>query len=294
MLKTMAKRKILALLFTAFIIALLSLTGPVEGFTLSLTVNKEKPKQGETITFTASINIEQKELLPIDKLILELSGKDSITCTFDKNGLPLDNCKNIKISKIQDPGFSYGKDQNFGYGYGFAPGKLEYRIEINTKGLKTGEYTPILKIKISDRIYSFIGKTITLRDSDNDKPNCLPEWTCGPWSSCSAGQQFRECYRNINYCVAEEKPETERLCLLDNGRNLQSQESVLLNSSNQLSSITRKSIVPMSNGFSDGLQFIIILLLMNCIITTINIIVKVQENKTLISRKIKKIRSAKK
>ena len=290
----MAKRKILAFLFTALVIALLVFTGPVEGFTLGLTVNKEKPKQGETITFTANVNIEQKEYLPIDKLILELSGKDSIICTFDKNGLPLDSCKNVKVSKIQDPGFSYGYDYNFGYGYGFAPGMLKYKIEINTNGLKAGTYTPTLKVKINDRIYSFTGKTITLRDNNN-KIICQPEWTCGAWSSCSAGYQFRECYRNINYCVAEEKPETERLCLADNGQNFQSNELIKLDTtSKNLPPISRPAFSFTDNGFADGLRFIIILLLMNCIITTINIIIKIQESRTLASRKPKRMPSIKK
>jgi hypothetical protein len=292
----MVKSKILALLFTTFVIALLLMSGPVEGFTLGLVVNKEKPKQGDIVTFTVEINVEQTERLPIEKLILELHGRENIACTFDKTGQPLDGCDNIRVTKISDPGFSYGYDFNFGYGYGFAPGLLKYKVEINTKELKSGTYTSLLKVKIRDQFYTQAGKTITLRDDDRDENVCPKEWTCTPWSSCSAGMQYRECYRNLNACEIEEMPEQERLCLLEDGTSFFEEESSLndLGSSN-LASENSSSIQFMSNGLSDSLQFIIILLLMNCIITTVDIIVKVQKNFILLTkRNFKRMPSIKK
>lgn len=286
----MTKSKILALLFTGLVIILLLMSGPVEGFTLGLSVNKEKPKQGDVVTFTAEINVEQTERLPIDKIILELSGRENIACSFDKTGQPLDGCDNIKVTKIQDPGYGYGYDYNFGYGYGFAPGLLKYKVEINTKKLKSGTYTSLLKVKINDQFYTQAGKTIVLKDDDQEEDICSKEWTCTPWSSCSAGMQYKECYRNLNACEIEEMPEQERLCLLEDGTNFFNEETTELNSfdSSNIESENRASILFTNNGFSDGLRFIIILLLINCITTTLNIIVKVRENQALKKRRFKK------
>lgn len=274
------KSKIFALLFTGFVIALLLLSGPVQGFTLNMTVNKEKPKQGETVTFTTQVDIQQNERLPIDKLILELTGKEKIVCTFDRSGQPLGGCDNIKITKITDPGYGYGKDLNFGYGYGFATGQLKYKIEIKTKNLRAGDYLAVFKIKINDEIHTHNGVEITVRDDDKNEKICTKEWTCTQWSSCSAGMQYRECFQNLNACESEEMPQQERLCLLEDGTNFFAQEI----ENEKIASETRQSEF-VNNGLSDGIQFIIILLLLNCIITTLDIIVRVQQRFTLLSKK---------
>ncbi|MBU0977722.1 MAG: hypothetical protein KKD18_04865 [Nanoarchaeota archaeon] len=283
----MTTSKIFALLFTALVITLLVLSGPVQGFTLDLSANKVKTDKGDTVTFTAQIQIDQTEHLPIDKLILELSGPEKITCAFDKAGSPLDSCDNIKVSKIQDPGFSYGYDYNFGYGYGFASGILKYKIEIDTKNLKLGTYTPLFKVKIGEEYFSQIGQDIKIIDGDNDKETCGLEWSCTSWSECSGGVQSRECYRNLNYCELSPRPETERLCLLEDGNNFD--DSVTLNTINPstINSDNMSSLSLVSDKLNDGIRFIIILLLMNCIITTSNIIVKVQENRNIKSKKRK-------
>jgi hypothetical protein len=285
----MAKSKILALSFTALVIGLLIMSGPVEGFTLNLSVNKEKPRQGETVTFTAEINIEQTERLPVDKLILELTGRDKIVCTFDKTGQPLDGCDNVKITKISDPGYGYGYNYNFGDGYGFAPGVLKYKVEINTKKIKSGVYTSLFRVKINDQFYTQEGKTLTIKDDNKNEGVCPKEWSCSPWSSCSAGMQYRDCYRNLNACEIEEMPEQERLCLLENGDNFFEEEASIKElGNNTIASETRESVFFSDSGFSQGIRFVIILLLMNCIITTIDIIVRVQQNFILLSRRMRK------
>jgi len=283
----MIKSKVFALLFTGFVLTLLVLTGPVEGFTLNLDINKTKPTQGDIVTFTAQIDIEQSEHLPIEKLILELDGPEKLTCTFDRSGKILDDCEGITITKIQDPGYNYGYGYNFGYGYGFSKGVLKYKIELDTENLKLGEYSTLLKIKIGGEFFSQTGKNITVKNDDGGQ-TCTSEWTCSTWSPCIDGAQYRECYRNLNYCTLEEKPEESRTCLLEDGSNFQSEETILLNSINQ-ENIEDENLMTfrfINNGFSDSGQFIIILLLMNCIIATINIILRVQKNR---HRKIAKI-----
>jgi hypothetical protein len=264
----MAKNKILAATFTLFVIGLLIMSGPVEGLSLKLDANKLKVSQGNVLTFTAKVNIDSQETLPIDKLTLEMKGPETITCTFSPDGNPLDGCDGIIITKLNNAPYGYG----YGYGYGYQNGELSYKVELNTKGHKTGIYTTELKIKSNDSFFSTTGKTITIKPRNDGGDVCAPEWVCADWSECSNNVQTRTCYRNINYCEIEEMPAESRVCLLDDGQNFD--QSITLNNPTQLQEKTSFDIT--SNGFSDGLRFIIILLLMNCIITTMNIIVKVQ------------------
>ncbi|MFH1801907.1 MAG: hypothetical protein ABH864_00480 [archaeon] len=291
----MTKSKILAVLFTTLVITLLVLTGPVQGFNLNLSVNKTRPIQGDTLTFTAQIEVESGESLQIEKLILELSGPEEISCAFTRDGEILDGCEDITITKIQDTSYSYG--YGYGYGYGYSQsGFLKYKIELNTEHVKPGKYTTLLKVKIGEEFFNQPGKDITVRDDDDDQI-CGPEWTCSSWSQCIDGVQHRECYRNLNYCLLEEKPSEERSYLLEDGDNFLGEESIVLNQISQdgFNAKSSTSLDFQNNGVSDSLQFIIILLLMNCIITLINIIVKVQKNRhTRMMRVRKRMPSIKK
>jgi hypothetical protein len=80
----------------------------------------------------------------------------------------------------------------------------------------------------------------------------------------------------VNYCVAEEKPIEKRICLTEGEST---NEKLVLNSAreNILPSETRESVVAPHVNFKEAGKFLIILLLMNCIVTTLNIIVKVVE-----------------
>lgn len=279
-------RKILALLFTCLVIGLLTLSGPVEGVSLSLSINKEKPKQGDTITVTANIEIAQNENTPIKRIVFELDGPQKVSCAFDREGSPLSGCKNIRITLLNQPLFGYGYDSTYGYGYGFSPGNLQYKIEIDTDDLKAGTYSTMLKVEVN-HTYIQYGKNFTVKKDASGKV-CAPEWSCTSWSACSAGVQTRECYRNLNACEIEEKPKEQRLCLAQDGEFL-TEESILLNSiAPQTLSSSREPSIKLS-GFSSSIHFIIILLLMNCIITTMNLIIKVQQNRHKKIRRLPKM-----
>ena len=274
----MAKSKIFAVLFTALVIGLLVVAGPAQAFSLSLDVDKTRPEKGELVTFTAEINIESGETLPIELLILELNGPEKISCTFDVDGNPLTECRGIKIIKTQDSEYGYGYDYNFGYGYGYTEGKLSYSIELDTSYYKIGSYTTKLKVRIDDEIFSQQGSSIKIRPPENDGRYCYPEWSCDDWGPCINGFQYRTCYRNLNYCELEEKPEETRICLAEDNEK----QKIILN--NQIRGQSRATLTINGLDFKESGRFIIILLLLNCIITTLNLIVRVNELRTYKAR----------
>ncbi|MFH1327659.1 MAG: hypothetical protein ABIH76_02215 [Candidatus Bathyarchaeota archaeon] len=276
----MTKSKIFAFLFTVLVIGLLVLSGPVQGFTLSLDVNKLRPVKGEIVTFTAELTIDSGERLPVEELTLVLNGPEKVTCRFDTSGNPLSNCHDITITKILDPGYGYGYGYNFGYGYGFTTGKLAYLIRIDTSDFLTGKYETELKAKIRGETFSQAGRAITIKSpySKGGDSFCAPEWTCDSWSPCVDGQQFRTCYRNLNYCEIQEKPIETRMCLVDSYDEYGNLKIILDGQgSGNIPSENRTTFTLSSLGFNEAGQFIIILLLLNCIITLMNIIVRVNE-----------------
>ncbi|MBU0466393.1 MAG: hypothetical protein KJ718_01845 [Nanoarchaeota archaeon] len=292
----MAKSKIFSLLFTAFVIGLLVVTGPVQSFSLDLDLNKIRPEKGETITFTADITIDSGERVPIDFLTLELTGPETQTCKFTPQGQIIEGCKDITVTKLQDSDYAYGYGYNFGYGYGFTEGKLSYRIRLDTSDYKTGEYTTELKVKIQNDEFSKKGPKLTIKNKSGGEPVCYPEWDCDAWSPCIQGLQFRTCYRNLNYCYIEEKPIEERTCSVESDAQYKD-TMIILNTAQENKNIppeTKSTITLSSLGFSEGLQFIIILLLLNCIITTLNIIVKVTKLRNYRKRRFQNLRKNKK
>ena len=75
------------LLIVASISALLFFLAPAEAFTLSLNATNPNVTRGEVIRFSASINIDQNEMLLPDYLILNLSNSNlSTACKFYSNG----------------------------------------------------------------------------------------------------------------------------------------------------------------------------------------------------------------
>lgn len=163
--------KIIAGFFTFAILTLLIFTGPAQAFILGLVVDGDNEvAKGETITFTASIEIQsQDEYLPINYLTLEIGGK---TCNFNIKGDVIDECKWInEIAKTSgtyggDYGYGYGYDNDnlygygygynfdfgYGYGYGYSSGldatTLTYNITIDTDYFSPKTYQAFLKANI--------------------------------------------------------------------------------------------------------------------------------------------------
>ena len=136
-------RQIVAILITAVVIVLLLLSGPATAFDLLLSgISDANPLQGDTITFTATMEIVANELVPISNLSINFS--DGTNCYFDIDGdiLTGPECAGITITPDDDTVGSADGNLSFNfsgthydYGYGYAatsPGILTYNISLDT------------------------------------------------------------------------------------------------------------------------------------------------------------------
>ena len=246
------KSRISSLLVVGFIFAILILSGPVQAFTLNLLLDNNTPRQGETITFTVEIDIDSIENLPIDELILEISGPKFVSCRFDALGSEISGCEGITITRIQNSSYEYdygygyyGNDYNFGYGYGYGTGKLAYEISLYTSNYPVGDYDTDLKVTIGEDEFSKSGEDFTIRrrisgdsgssSSTGGSSACETSWECSEWSSCTNGLETRTCEKAIKSCFAGSAPLQARFCsneinlLLDNLGNSDSDNLLELN-----------------------------------------------------------------
>ena len=149
--------KISAGVIAVAVIVLFVLAGPANAFILGLTISDSEIVVGDEVSFIASAEIEDGEVIPINAFILDLSNGISITCTFLPDGTKISSCNGISIQKISDANFS------FGYGYnGYTKGILSYNITLNTTHIPAGLYsTKLIAIAGNDR-YDFEGGDIRI------------------------------------------------------------------------------------------------------------------------------------
>lgn len=224
------RTKIFSLLGVVAILTMLILAGPAQGFTLNLSLDDSSPTEGDTITFTAEVDILSGERLPVDYLTLELTGPETVSCRFNADGTVISGCKGISIALSQSSNLGYGYGYgyfgygyNFGYGYGYETGKLIYTITLDTSDYSIGTYSTELKAKIGNNEFSEQGSQFTIseessssggsdNDDEDDYGSCVTDWECGEWSACIDGQQTRTCEKERLFCTAGALPEEIRAC----------------------------------------------------------------------------------
>jgi hypothetical protein len=158
------KRKIVSFLATAMIILALFYAGPVKAVYVNVETDKAVYDPGDVVVFTASIDVQRNEIVPITKLKLII--KDVKECEFDLDGS--NACPNIEITKLNAgvetegdrmaDGWGYEnqgdeleeKETDFGFGYGFTDeplksgmdGELLYEIkwDFGADGVDGGNY----------------------------------------------------------------------------------------------------------------------------------------------------------
>ena len=138
--KPETKKQVFAAFISAGIIVMLILAGPAQAFVSSLTVSESSVKQGEDVSFIASIDISSQEFLNITALTLEITGPKNVTCVFNADGIPITDCEDLEIQKISQPGFGYG----YSYGYGSTNGILAFNISLDTTNMPAGNYSTAL------------------------------------------------------------------------------------------------------------------------------------------------------
>lgn len=184
--------KIIAGIFTFFVLTIILLAGPAKAFILSLDTADDEVDKGANITFTATLEIQsQDEYLPINSLMLNIGGK---TCAFDINGNPVgDDC--AWVSNIEKTGgsfgegygygygydhgnsygYGYGYNFNFGYGYGYGYGygtgetELTYKITINTEYFSPKTYQAFLKADIGEKTFKSKPQQIKINTADDEE-----------------------------------------------------------------------------------------------------------------------------
>ncbi len=147
----------IAVSITSTILIILLLAGPAQAVILGLTVTDTNVQQGDTTTFTASIEIESGEFLEIDHFTLKLHGPDNIMCKFYPDGTIKQDCEGITINKLSGPDYTYG----YGYGYGYPEGEFEFEIILDTTYYRAGTYATSL-IMEADKEYKQDGEPITI------------------------------------------------------------------------------------------------------------------------------------
>lgn len=232
--KSYSKYRVLSVFLSVLILSLLLLSGPANAFILNLEFDDNVDK-GDKVVFTANINIESGEILPVNEIILAIGDK---TCVFDSSGTMISGCSSMGISNIEKTitssfesgnryGYYNGYGYDFGYGYGYSYGKLEYKITLNTQDYE-GEYKVILKADINGDLFEGEEKTLTISsktDSYSSSGGCLTSWTCGEWSECSEGKQTRICKKEISYCYAPVKGKPEETMDCESQTETQSPDS---------------------------------------------------------------------
>jgi len=159
-------------IITVFILAVLVMSGPADAFTLGLETDNETVEQGKKIIFTASVDINAEENLPIEYLTLILDGPETVECSFDitgkiKSGVN-DACHGINIKKIPktkiDYGYGYQKEYHYGYnyGYGYTEQTLVYEITLHTQKFEVGTYQTSLNVVMDGSTYTEAGPEITI------------------------------------------------------------------------------------------------------------------------------------
>ena len=184
--------KIIAIIITVGIVAILFYNGPANAIKLGLEIPQKIIAIGSNINILSTVQVESGELLQIDYLELKLnsSNHNNIDCKFLPNGTAISGCKDITIKKmdVNDSskfgyGYGYMFNENLGdgnrvsnnlgygaaanhlgysYGYGFGTGILEYNITIDSDDLSLGNYSTELSVIIGDKTFNFKGDNITV------------------------------------------------------------------------------------------------------------------------------------
>lgn len=141
------KKHFISALLTVLVIGFLFLAGPASAVEMKIEASKTNPNEGEDITFTAQMDIEDNERVPVNTLevvVYDSSGNEQSSCEFYPNGNKVSGSCDSDFGIItpvntgvdyQNPsagfGYGYGYDsssgfgyynQTFGYGYGYGYG----------------------------------------------------------------------------------------------------------------------------------------------------------------------------
>jgi hypothetical protein len=168
--------KVVAMVVTAMVILIVLYSGPAEAYTLSLSTANTNVTVGEKVNLSASVKIDNSELLNISSLELKLKSINpsvNISCKFLPNGTVISGCAGMTITQVESTPFGYGYINN-GYGYGFKPGTLKYDIVLNTSGYAPGRYNTYINFSVGNQTFEKTGDIINIKKAPNHIRRTIP------------------------------------------------------------------------------------------------------------------------
>lgn len=126
------RRRVLSLIITALIIAVLLYPSQVRSLTVQITGLKgQSIVQGTTFTFYIDLKLDTSELVPIRRVKITVEGPTSFTYIFPITGgqqyyLKLEPYQSIINQVSYSFGYGYGYGYFYGYGYGYLPNVPPY------------------------------------------------------------------------------------------------------------------------------------------------------------------------
>lgn len=140
--------KLMAVVVTIGIIAMLFMVAPANALSISMWADKQSVKAGDIVNFNINLNVASDQQSSVNKISVMVSGPIVRECSFDLDGnkLATSSCigfSNISVSKSQSTtGYGY-----LGYGYGYQTQENNaYHVSFDTTSLPSGSYLTILSV----------------------------------------------------------------------------------------------------------------------------------------------------
>lgn len=230
-------RNSIAFLLGLFLIALILLTSPSTSLEVLIKGLSGKYTKGTIINFSVEANISSSEHIPVNFIILNITGPSSYGCKIYMNNT-VEGCPFLTVSSIDYDfygyGYGYGYDNGYhylGYGYGYGPNKIRINLV-----MKTIDFNGLYNVKaainagISPNIYIFSSPVYSFLIEEQQNIS---------FSSRASGptKYFLEILdikgKNNNYTVRVRNGGTENLkvyLILELPQNNQTYQPIILNS----------------------------------------------------------------
>jgi hypothetical protein len=161
------KSKLWSVFLTLAVIGMLIFSGPAQAVSVSIgSISTTTPEPGDVVTFTAEVEVNIDENIPVTQVELQLTGAANISCYYAMDGTLISSepvCAGFQLTRdpidsyryspnrygfgnsvdgpanaTYGPGYGYGYGYEYGYGYGYgygaSPLSLRYFISWNTTG----------------------------------------------------------------------------------------------------------------------------------------------------------------
>lgn len=116
--KKSSKKKLTSIILTISVLVLYLLPNFASAVTVRIQTDKDSYENSEVVKFDVSVDIEDGERVPVQKLILSVNNTLK-ECTFSPDGSFVSGCDNMNITlkSVFASGYGYGYQHGYGYGY---------------------------------------------------------------------------------------------------------------------------------------------------------------------------------